>query len=134
MREVIAVDISGRHKINGEYFMVVAAVSVFISANHIEKINQIKIKIFRKTLSPELTDVVKMVEDTVNELQSNGIIITEKGDMYNVPEKISSSMLSRAFKYQESIGERNAIELAHHVSLSTRNLLLKELGIKERVK
>ena len=134
MHEIIAVDISGRHKINGEYFMVVAAVSAFISANNIEKINEIKIKTFKKIHAPELTDVVKMVEDTVNELQSNGIIITEKGDMYNVPEKISSSMFSRAFKYQESIGERNAIELAHHVSFSARNLLLKELGMKEQVK
>ena len=52
MHEIIAVDISGRHKINGEYFMVVAAVSAFISANNIEKINEIKIKTFKKIHAP----------------------------------------------------------------------------------
>jgi hypothetical protein len=50
--------------------------------------------------------------------------------MYNQPLWVPESMFSQAFKYQESMAERRAIELAHHISLSARNLLIKELNIE----
>jgi hypothetical protein len=56
--------------------------------------------------------------------------VAEKGDMYNKPLWMPESMFSRAFKYQESIAERRAIELVHHISLSARNLLINELQIE----
>ena len=56
--------------------------------------------------------------------------MTEKEDMYNEPQWVPDSMFSLKFKYQESMGERRAIELAHHISLSARNLLLTELNIE----
>ena len=43
MWDIIAVDISGRHRIKDGYYMVCAAAALKISASHIEKIIQIKI-------------------------------------------------------------------------------------------
>lgn len=132
MYDIIAVDISGRHKINDRYYMVCAAVSVSITADHIEKVNQIKIRPFWLDSAPELTDIIQVIEDTAKEIEVEfeDTIITEHGEMYNQPERVVKSMFSRDFKYQESLGERLAIELAHHVSLTARNLLLSELGIE----
>jgi hypothetical protein len=106
--------------------MVCAAVAVTVSADKIEKINQIKIKPFRCDSAPEVTDIVQIIEDTAKEIEFEGTIIAEQGDLFNKPERIAESMFSRDFKYQESLGERRAIELAHHVSLSARNALIKE--------
>lgn len=123
---IIAVDISGRHPRNNSCYMVCAAVAVTVSADNIEKIKQIKIKPFRYDAPPGVTDIVRIIEDTVKEIESEGTIIAEHGDLFNKPERIAASMFSCDFKYQESLGERRAIELAHHVSLSARNALIKE--------
>ncbi|KKG11238.1 MULTISPECIES: DUF2209 domain-containing protein [unclassified Methanosarcina] len=130
MWDIIAVDISGRHRIKGGYYMVCAAAALTVSADHIEKVKQVKILPFWLKRAPGLLDVVQLIEDTANQLSFEGTIVTEKGDMYNQPPWVPESMFSRAFKYQESIAERRAIELAHHISLSARNLLLKELNIE----
>ncbi|WP_445476209.1 DUF2209 domain-containing protein [Methanococcoides methylutens] len=129
MFQIIAVDISGRHKINEGYYMVCAAVAVDVSASHIESVSQIAIKTFLTTSAPDVIDVVSIIETTVAEIKFPGIIVVEHGDLYNQPEWLSQKMFSREFKYQESLSERLAIEFAHHVSLSSRNLLMKELGI-----
>ncbi|MFP4654796.1 MAG: DUF2209 domain-containing protein [Methanohalobium sp.] len=129
MWNLIAVDISGRHKITDGYYMVCAAVAVVSSADHVEKVNQVKIKPFWMDTAPQVTDVVRIIEETVKEIEVEGTIITEKGDMYNKPEWVVTSMFSRNFKYQESLSERLAIEIAHHISLSARNLLIEELNI-----
>jgi len=129
MFDIIAVDISGRHKVNDEYLMVCAAVAASVTADHVEKVNQIAIRSFRNSCSPDVPDVVRMVEDTVSELKFKGTIVTEAGDFYNKPQWLIDSMFVQALKYQESLSERRCIEIAHHVSLSSRKLLLKELGI-----
>ncbi|RLG22462.1 hypothetical protein DRN72_01840 [Methanosarcinales archaeon] len=38
---------------------------------------------------------------------------------------MASAMLGRTVRYPESIGERRAIEIAHHIAYSARELLLK---------
>lgn len=129
MFDIIAVDISGRHKVNDEYLMVCAAVAASVTADHVEKVNQIAIRSFRSSSAPDVPDVVRMVEDTVSELKFKGTIVTEAGDMYNKPQWLIDSMFEQDFKYQESLSERRCIEIAHHVSLSSRKLILKELGI-----
>ena len=109
--------------------MVCAAVAVSVSASHVEKVEQVSIRPFWLDNAPELVDIVHIIEQTIQELQSQGTIVTEEGDMYNQPQWIVEGMFSRNFKYQESLGERRAIEMAHHISFSSRNLLIKELGI-----
>ncbi len=130
MFDIIAVDISGRHRTNDEYIMVCAAVSASVTADNIEKTNQIAIRSFRSISAPDVTDVINMVETTVAELKFGGTIVTEAGDMYNKPQRIIDSIFYQDFKYQESLGERRCIELAHHVSLAARKFLLKELGLQ----
>ena len=130
MWDIIAVDISGRHRIKGGYYMVCAAVALTVSANHIEKVKQIKIQPLWLKRAPSLLDIVDLIENTSNQLSFEGKIVAEKGDMYNKPIWVLESMFSRAFKYQESIAERRAIELVHHISLSARNLLINELQIE----
>jgi len=130
MWDIIAVDISGRHRIKGGYYMVCAAVALTVSANHIEKVKQIKIQPLWLKRAPSLLDIVQLIENAADQLLFEGTIVAEKGDMYNRPIWVLESMYSRAFKYQESIAERRAIELVHHISLSARNLLINELQIE----
>ena len=130
MWDIIAVDISGRHRIKGGYYMVCAAAALTVSADHIEKVKQVKILPVWLNKAPVLLDVVQLIENTADQLSFEGTIVAEKGDMYNQPLWVPESMFSGAFKYQESLAERRAIELAHHISLSARNLLIKELVIE----
>ena len=130
MFDIIAVDISGRHEIPSGYFMVCAAVLLKVSPNTIESISQIAVRPFMTSSPPQIADVVSMIETTVSEIHHPGTIVLEKGDLYNQPEWLSKNMFSRPFKYQESIAERLAIDIAHHVSLSSRRLLIKEMGIE----
>ncbi|WP_407356982.1 DUF2209 domain-containing protein [Methanolobus sp. WCC5] len=130
MFDIIAVDISGRHKLHDQYLMVCAAVAASVTADHVDKVKQIAIRTFRSKEAPDVHNVVKMVENTVSELKFKGTIVTESGDMYNKPQWVIDSMFFQDFKYQESMGERRCMELAHHVSLGARKLLLKELGIR----
>ena len=129
MFTVIAADISGRHKIDAGYYMVCAAVSLEITPTSIEKINEINTEAFLIQKPPELSDVVGMIEKTAEKIKKKGPLIIERGDLFNLDETLSKSMFTREIRYQESIGDRKAIEFAHHVSLSTRNLLLRETGI-----
>ncbi|NPE31189.1 DUF2209 domain-containing protein [Methanococcoides sp. SA1] len=130
MFPIIAVDISGRHRIEDGYYMVCAAVALEVSASHIESISQIVIKPFLSPDPPDVLDILSIIEVTVSEITFPGVIIVEKGDLYNQPEWLSKKMFSREIKYQESLSERLAIEFAHHVSLSSRKLLMKELDIE----
>lgn len=130
MWDIIAVDISGRHRIKGGYYMVCAAAALTVSASYIEKVKQIKILPLWLKRAPSLLDIVQLIEDTADQLSFEGTIVAEKGDMYNKPSWMTESMFSRAFKYQESIAERRSIELVHHISLSARNLLINELQIE----
>lgn len=129
MFDIIAVDISGRHKLEGYYLMVCAAVAASVTADHIEKVNQVNIRSFRSESPPDVPSVVRMIEETVSEITFGGTIVTEPGDMYNKPQWLVDSMFSGNFKYEESLSERRCMELAHHISLSARRLLLRELDL-----
>ncbi|MDV0444840.1 hypothetical protein MmiAt1_03840 [Methanimicrococcus sp. At1] len=133
MFTVIAVDISGRHRIDAGYYMVCAAASLEITPASIEKINEINTDAFLLSKPPELHDIVKIIENTAAKIKKKGPLIVERGDLFNLDENLSKALFSQEIRYQESIGERKAIEIAHHVSLSTRNLLLKETGMDIRI-
>jgi hypothetical protein len=69
-----------------------------------------------------------MIEKTVEGLGIKGTTIAERGDLFNQPEELVSQMFRIDFKYPESMAEMLGIEFAHHVSLSSRILLLKQDG------
>jgi hypothetical protein len=116
----VAIDISGRHEVAGRYKMVCAVVSARISPNFIEKIHSVR-------LIPRVAKAldINVVADFIGEacVCLPGTIVAESGDLYNLEIWRVKSILGRNFKYPETIAERIAIDLAHHVSVAGRKLI-----------
>lgn len=102
--------------------MVCAIVSARISPNFIEKIHCVR-------LHPRLASTLDLntVADFISEacMCLPGTIIAESGDLYNLEIWRVKSILGRDFKYPETIGERTAVELAHHISVAGRRLIIE---------
>jgi hypothetical protein len=58
-----------------------------------------------------------------------GIVIAEPGDLFNLEAWRVESILGRAFKYPETLGERACLQLAHHISVAGRRLIYSEMGL-----
>jgi hypothetical protein len=118
--DIVAVDISGRHAERGRYLMVCAVVFARVSPAFLEKIYSVR-------LMPRLAEAVDL--NTVADLTSAavqglpGILIAEPGDFYNLEIWRVKSVLRREFKHPETLAERTAIELAHHISVAGRRLI-----------
>ena len=117
----MAIDISGRHKVDGRYKMVCAVVSARISPNFIEKIHSVRL-IPRVAEALDLNVVADLIIKACICLP--GTIVAESGDFYNLEIWRVKSILGRDFKYPETIAERTAIEMAHHVSVAGRKLII----------
>jgi hypothetical protein len=117
----VAIDISGRHAVQGRYRMVCAVVSARISPNFIERIHSVR-------LMPRVAESLNLnvVADFIGEacMCLPGIIVAESGDFYNLEIWKVKSILGRDFKYPQTIAERTAIEMAHHVSVAGRKLIM----------
>jgi hypothetical protein len=116
----VAIDISGRHAVEGRYQMVCATVSARISPNYIEKIYSVRL-MPREALSLDLNSVADLISSACMCLP--GTIIAESGDLFNLEVWRVKSILGRDFKYPETLAERTSIELAHHISLAGRRLI-----------
>jgi hypothetical protein len=116
----VAVDISGRHEVEGRYEMVCAAVSASISPNFLERIGSVRLK-HRQAGSLDISLISDIIIETCTGL--TGIIIAESGDLYNLEVWRVKSILGRDFKYPQTIAERTAVELAHHISLAGLRLI-----------
>lgn len=113
--------------------MVAAAVLIDIEPTGIYKVHEIRTKTFSSDKAPDLISVVKVIETAAETIKNkDAVIVIEQGDMFNINEQYLKTLFFRDVKFQESIGERRAIEIAHHVSLSTRRLLIKEWEKIER--
>lgn len=101
--------------------MVCAVVSARVSPIFIEKINAVRIV-------PQVAEAVDL--NTVADLTVRacmclpGTIVAESGDFYNQEIWRVKSILGRDFKYPETLAERTAIELAHHISVAGRRLII----------
>jgi hypothetical protein len=117
----VAIDISGRHKMpDGRYLLVCVAIAAELSPLNIQRIDDMKIvRRFAGDVSfEEIASVISAAS-----ARFGGILVTEHGEFYGFPEWRVEAALGRKFKYAESIGERRAIEVAHHVSLAVHRLL-----------
>jgi hypothetical protein len=127
--DVVAVDISGRHAEGDRYIMVSASVEARISPEGIERARGMRL-VPLVAGSVDMEVVIGLIEESV--LGLSGVVIAERGDLYNLARWRVESILGREFKYPESRGERRAMELAHHASFAGRRLALKlmdeELG------
>ncbi len=101
--------------------MVCAVVSARISPNFIEKIYSVRL-IPRVTRGLDLNIVADLISKACTCLP--GTIIAESGDLYNLEIWKVKSILGRNFKYPETIAERTAVEMAHHVSVAGRRLII----------
>jgi len=107
--------------------MVCAVVFARVSPTFLEKIYSVR-------LMPRLAEAVDL--NTVADLTSAavqglpGILIAEPGDFYNLEIWRVKSVLGREFKHPETLAERTAIELAHHISVAGRRLI-KDMGSNE---
>ena len=119
----MALDISGRHAVEGRYHMVCAVVSARISPECIEKIYAVRLRP-KVTEALNLNEVVDLISESI--LCLPGTVVAEKGDLYNLDAWKVESILGRGFKHPESLGERIAIELAHHISLAGRKLVIED--------
>lgn len=113
-------DISGRHAVKGIYQMVCAAVSARVSPERIEKILSVRM-LPRSSKSVDINTVADLIADA--SLGFPGTVVAESGDLYNLEVWRAKSILGRDFKYPETIAERTAVELAHHISLAGRRLI-----------
>jgi len=119
--KAVAVDISGRHKMkDGRYHLVCVALSAELSPFEVERIEDLRI--YRHE-SDDIT--VESISNLIKKAcaRSRGVIVAEPGEFYNYPEWRVEAILGRKFKYVESVGERKAIEMAHHVSLAVHRML-----------
>jgi hypothetical protein len=119
--KAVVVDISGRHKMeDGRYHLVCAVLSATLSPFEVEKIEDMMI--CRETVDDvSLNTVADLIKNAC--ARSGGIIVAEPGEFYNYPEWRVEAILGRKFKYAESVGERKAIEVVHHVSLAAHRML-----------
>ncbi|OPY29423.1 MAG: hypothetical protein A4E28_00918 [Methanocella sp. PtaU1.Bin125] len=119
--QVVAIDISGRHKMpDGRYLLVCVAISAGLSPLNIQHIDDMKV-VRRFTDGVSVEDVAGVIGAAA--ARFDGVIVSEHGEFYGYPEWRVEAIIGRKFKYAESIGERRAIEVAHHVSLAVHRLL-----------
>lgn len=119
--QVVAIDISGRHKMpDGRYLLVCVAIAAELSPLNIQRIDDMKI-VRRFAGDVSIEEVAGIINAAAARFE--GLIVCEGGEFYGYPEWRVEAVLGRKFKYAESIGERRAIEVAHHASLAVHRLL-----------
>lgn len=121
---MVGVDISGRHEEDGEYLMVAAAVYAAIDSARIQHIEGMGFATSRA--QPTLDTVLGVVAAAVAELpqEPTGPIVAEHGEFYEEPVTRVDAEFRPAFKYIESIAERETVQAAHHAAYAARELLL----------
>ena len=101
--------------------MVCAVVSARISPEFLERVQYVRL-VPRVTSAVDLNTVADLVSASCIGL--HGTVVAEPGDLYNHEVWRVKSILGRDFKYPETIAERAAVELAHHISVAGRRLLI----------
>jgi len=102
--------------------MVCAVVSARVSPNFVEKIHTVRIM----PRTAEALDL-NVVADFISEacVCLPGTIVAESGDFYNKEIWRARCILGRDIKYPETIAERTLIEMAHHISVAGRKLIIE---------
>ena len=119
--QVVAIDISGRHRMpDGRYLLVCVAIAAELSPLNILRIDDMKI--VRRTVDDVAFDAIAGIIAAAA-ARFGGVLVCERGEFYGSPAWQVEAALGRKFKYAESIGERRAIEVAHHASLAVHRLL-----------
>jgi hypothetical protein len=118
------VDISGRHEEAGEYLMVAAAVHATVDSARIRSVEGVGFATSRA--QPTLEATLSLASGAVDRLPAvpTGPVVAEGGEFYEEPASTVSLEFEPAFKYIESIAERETVQAAHHAAYAARELLL----------
>jgi hypothetical protein len=118
------VDISGRHEEAGDYLMVAAAVHATVDSARIRSVEGMGFA--RSRARPTLDATLAVASDAVDSLPTppEGPVVAEDGEFYEEPATVVSLEFEPAFKYIESIAERETVQAAHHAAYAARELLL----------
>lgn len=104
--------------------MLCAAVDADVNPESIEAVDGIRFA-HRDTASDPSFDVVAdLAADAIAGLGDPGVAVAERGEFYDEDAFVVEGSLRHEFKYVETIGERKAVETAHHAAYAARNLLL----------
>jgi hypothetical protein len=118
------VDISGRHEEAGEYLMVAAAVHATVDSARIRSVEGMGFATSRA--QPTLDATLALASEAVDSLPAppEGPVVAEGGEFYEEPAAVVGLEFEPAFKYIESIAERETVQAAHHAAYAARELLL----------
>jgi len=111
---------------DGRYLLVCVAIAARLSPLNIQRIDDMKI-VRRFAGDVSFNEIAGIVGAAT--ARFGGVLVSELGEFYGYPEWRVEAALGRKFKYAESIGERRAIEVAHHASLAVHRLL-QEIDVK----
>ena len=122
--DIVGVDISGRHREDGAYLMVGAAVAARVGSNRIDDITGIGFGTSRR--EPTFENALALTREAVGDLPNPpaGPIVAEHGEFYEEPPHAVGVSFDTEFKYVESIAERKTVEAAHFAAYAARKLLL----------
>ncbi len=110
--------------------MVCAAVAVEMKADVVDSVESMEFDVLDTEREPSFEVVVDNVSRAVSRVERGGptTVVSEEGEFYNKPDWIVEGALGTEFKYVETIGERKAVDIAHHAAYAVRNLMLRHEG------
>ncbi|WP_423793393.1 DUF2209 family protein [Methanocaldococcus indicus] len=123
MIKVLAIDISGRHHHEGKFFRVYAGVLVEILADRIVHVEKIDILV-KESKSQKLRDIVNEMKELISKFEDFDYILCEKGEFFNIDNEMLYSIFKKKVIFPKTRGEKEAINIAHHVSYSFRKYLI----------
>ncbi len=109
--------------------MVCAAVAVELKTDAVDSVEGMEFDVLDTEREPSFEVVVENVSDAVSRVDTGGrkvTVVAEEGEFYNKPDWIVEGALGKEFKYVETIGERKAVDIAHHAAYAARNLTLRQ--------
>lgn len=109
--------------------MVCAAVAVKLKADAVDTVESMDFDVLDTEREPTFDVVVDNVSRAVSGVcVDEPTVVAEEGEFYNRPDWIVEGALGTEFKYIETIGERKAVDIAHHAAYASRKLTLRNEG------
>lgn len=111
--------------------MVCAAVAVELKADAVDAVESMEFDVLDTEHEPTFEVVVDNVSRAVSCVDGGddeATVVAEEGEFYNKPDWIVEGALGTEFKYVETIGERKAVDIAHHAAYAVRSLMLRNEG------
>lgn len=87
---------------------------------HVEKIDIL----VKESKSQKLRDIVNEMKELISKFEDFDYILCEKGEFFNIDNEMLYSIFKKKVIFPKTRGEKEAINIAHHVSYSFRKYLI----------